>query len=127
MGALGDKEVEIDGKKISGGTTIKFTFKTALWIMGALWLALGYLYIDLRTEFKEANGISIQEKRDFMDEVEDEYEHKFEKMFDDTSDIKGDVKVMLDRSNRVNPVLPNPGVQVQPQLPPPGTAQPPGN
>lgn len=117
MGELGDKEVEVDGKKISGGSTIKFTFKTALWIMAALYAALGYLYFDLRSEFKEANGISKAEKTEFLDSIEDEYEHKFEKMFDDISDIKGDVKVMLDRTNRMNPVQPNPSIQVQPNFP----------
>jgi hypothetical protein len=120
MGELGDKEVEVDGKKIGGGSTIRFTFKTALWILGVLWLGLGYLYFDLRSEFKAANGISTAEKTEFMKEVEGEYEHKFEKLFDDISDIKVDIGVMLDRSNRVNPVQPNPSVQVQPTLPPAG-------
>lgn len=131
MAELKDKEVEVDGKKISAESIVRLNIKTIIWIVGVLFTGLsaaaGWAYFDLRSELKAATEISSQEKEEFLDDVEDQYEHKFEKMFDDISDIKGDVKVMLDRSNRVNPVLPNPGVQVQPQLPPPGSAQPPGN
>lgn len=115
---LGDKEVAVGGQKLSAGTTIRFTVKTALWILGALYAALGYLYYDLRTEFKEANGISKEEKVEFLKEIEDEYEAKFDDMKDDISDIKGDVKVILDRTKRDNPIIVNPSATIQPTLPP---------
>ena len=127
MSELGDKEVEVGGQKISPGTTIRFTLKTAMWILGAMYVGLGYLYFDLRTEFKEANGISTEEKAEFLKEVDKEYEGKFTKMFEDISDMKGDIKVILDRTSRQEVITQNPGGQIDTATPPPNNTQSPSN
>lgn len=119
MPELDDKEIEIGGKVIGGGTTIRLTVKTLLWILGLAYMGLGYLYYDLRTEFKENNGISAEEKREFLKDINAEYNRKFEKMFDDISDIKGNIKVILDREGRVSPVQMNPNKSFQSVEPPP--------
>jgi hypothetical protein len=114
--------VEVDNKKVGGDSQIKLTVNSMLKIVGGIFVVLqsiaGWAYFDLRSEIKKANTISAEEKRLFLKEIEDDYDGKFEKMFDDVSEMKGDIKVILDRQNRDNPVTPNPHASFEAVEPP---------
>ncbi len=121
--------VEISGNKVGGDSSVKLTVNTLLKIIGGFFIILqfvgGWAYFDLRDQLKNAATISIEDKKEFLKEslqlfkeIENEYDGKFEKMFDDVSEMKGDIKVILDRQSRDNPIQPNPNVQIQPYTPP---------
>ncbi len=125
------ENVEIGGQNVGGDSKLKITVNSLIKIIGGLFLILnglfGWAYFDLRDQLKSATEILSDEKKEFLDDIEDEYrlefmkyDTKFDKMFDDVSDIKGDIKVILDRANRINPVQPNPNAVIQPNtnLPP---------
>lgn len=124
---LKDKEIQVGNKVLGGNTLIKFNFKTLAWIFGLLYIALGYLYYDLRSELKSSVEISKTEKTEFLEEVEDEFDTKLDKVLDITHKMqieqalmKGDIKVILDRNQRNNVEQPNTNIDVEPTLPPPG-------
>ena len=120
------ENVEIGGEKVGGGTQLKITVNSLFKIIGGIFLVLqfvgGWAYFDLRDQLKSATIISIDEKKEFKEEfikdLEDEQDRKLEKLFDDVSEMKGDIKVILDRQSRDNPIQPNHGVHIQPYTPP---------
>lgn len=115
------ENIEIEGKKMGGESKVNLSVNTIIKIIVTGFLILqflaGWAYFDLRNDFKNNNSISIEEKQEFLDDIEKEYDNKFEKMFDDISDIKGDIKVILDRQTRDNPILPNTNAIIQPTPP----------
>ena len=122
---LKDKEVQVGKQVIGGNTLIKFNLKTLGWIFGILYLGLGYLYLDLRSELKASVEISSEEKKEFLEDVEDEWDTKLDKVLDITTtirlevaDVKGDVKVILDRNQRNNTEQPNTSMSIVPTQPP---------
>ena len=119
------ENIEVGGQKVGGDSNIKLTVNSLLKIGAGIFIVLQFLatwaYFDLRDQLKSATEISSDEKKEFLDDIEDEYrlefmkyDGKFDKMFDDVADIKGDIKVILDRANRINPVQPNPNTVIQP-------------
>ena len=104
--------VEVNGAKVGGDSSVKLTINTLIKIIGGLFIVFntiaGWAYFDLRSQLKNATEISSDEKKEFLEEIEDDYDGKFEKMFEDVSEMKGDIKVILDRQNRENPITPNP-------------------
>ena len=116
------ENVEVNNQKIGGDSNIKLTVNSLLKIGGVVFIILqviaGWAYFDLRDHLTAATEISAQEKKEFFNDIDDEYQRKFENMFNDISDIKGDMKVILDRANRNNPLSPNLNVQIQPIHPP---------
>ena len=122
---LKDKEIQVGDKVIGGNTLIKFNIKTLAWIFGALYIVLGYLYWDLRSELKASVEISNEEKTEFLEDVEDEWDTKLDKVLDITTIIrldqalmKGDIKVILDRNQRNSAEQPNTNINVAPTIPP---------
>jgi len=122
---LKDKEIQVGDKVIGGNTLIKFNIKTLAWIFGALYIVLGYLYLDLRSELKASVEISNEEKTEFLEDVEDEWDTKLDKVLDITTIIrldqalmKGDIKVILDRNQRNSAEQPNTNINVAPTIPP---------
>ena len=110
--------IKIGEQEIGGDSKIKLSINTLIKIIGGISIVInlvaGWAFYELRTEFRANNGISAEEKKEFLEDVEDKYDGKFDKMFEDISDIKGDIKVILDRANRINPVQPNPNTVIQP-------------
>ena len=112
-----DKDVQVDGKTIGFSSIVKLNVKTVFWLFGILYVVLGYLYFDLRKDTKASNSILQTEKQDFLRGVEST-------LYKDITDIKvgmesmkGDIKVILDRQNRDNPIQPT-NTSVQPIVPP---------
>lgn len=119
MSDLKEKEFEINGKKVGiENTTIRFSVKTLVWILGILYAFGAWAYFDLRSEMKKATEISNMEKGEFMKEVENKWGTKFDKMFEEISEMKGDIKVILDRQTRDNPIQANPNARIIPIEPP---------
>jgi len=114
-----DKSIEVDGKVIGQGSTVKLSMKTALWIIsgifGIVMTILTYSYFDLK---KDVNA----SQKEFVEKVDE----RVEDMTDDVqtiridqATIKGDIKLILDRQTRDNPVVSNPSVSVESTVPPP--------
>ena len=114
--------VEVGGEKIGGDSKINLSINTIIKILGGISLIVnmiaGWAFYDLRTEFRENNGISAEEKRIFLKGVENEYDGKFDQMLREMLEMKGDIKVILDRENRLNPIQPSPGTPIEMVLPP---------
>lgn len=123
---VGDEEVQVNGKTFSLSTlNIKFNLKTLIWILGGLYMVLGYLYFDLRKELKNSSSILDKEKKEFVDELEEKFDDKLDDIVNsiteikvDQATIKGDIKVILDRQNRENPIERNEDVDIQEVTPP---------
>jgi hypothetical protein len=113
MAEIPEENVEVNGKTIGTSSTIKLSVKTALWILSGICsvviFILSYSYFDLKSKNEE-----------FVKSVND----KVEKIQDDVTNIrigqeevKGDIKLILDRQNRDNPVYTT-DVQVKSNTPP---------
>ena len=115
-----DRNIDVNGNVIGASTTVKMSVKTTLWILGAIvgvvMTILSYSYFDLKKDYKS----------DFKDFVES-VDGKVDAMQTDITNIrignegiKGDIKLILDRQSRDNPVQPT-NATVQPTVPPPMT------
>ena len=115
-----DKNVAVNGTIIGASSTVKMSVKTTLWILGAIvgvvMTILTYSYFDLKKDYKN----------DFKEFVES-VDGKVDAMGTDITNIrignasiKGDIKLILDRQSRDNPVKPT-NTAVQPTIPPPMT------
>ena len=116
-----DKDIKVGDKTIGFSSIVKLNVKTLLWVMGILYIVLGYLYFDLKKGVSDSSSVLQTEKQEFLHGVETT-------LYRDITDIKvgmegmrGEINIILDRSNRVNPVTANPNVAIQPTVPPPVT------
>ena len=113
-----DKDIKIGNKTIGFSSIVKLNVKTLLWMFGILYVIMGYLYLDQRKELKNSCTVLQTEKQEFFKGVETT-------LYKDITDIrvgmesmKGDIRIMLDRQNRDNPIQPT-NRSVQPIFPPP--------
>lgn len=120
-----DKNVEVDGKVIGANSVLRLSVKTALWLMAGIFAIvmgiLSYSYFDLKADVKADGEAKDKAQKEFIERVD----AKLEKMDDDVEiirldqrDIKGDIKLILDRQTRDNPVR-STNVSAQPIAPPP--------
>lgn len=120
-----DKNVEINGKVIGTNSILKLSVKTALWIIGGIFSLvmsiLTYSYFDLKSDVKAAQEADKQSQQEFIERVDG----KVEKMNSDIqtiridqATIKGDIRLILDRQTRDNPVRET-NIVAQPAIPPP--------
>jgi hypothetical protein len=121
---LKDDEVQVGSTKIGGSTLIKFNLKTLGTIFGLLYLALGYLYFDLRSDLADSVEISNDEKTEFLRDVEDDWDSKLDQIQEITTmirleqaNMKGDIKVILDRNQRNTNITPTDN-SIDPVMPP---------
>ena len=121
--SIKDKDIIVGDKTIGFSSIVKLNVKTLLWIMGILYIVLGYLYFDLKKEVNNASGVLQTEKQEFLHGVETT-------LYRDITDIKvgmegmrGEINIILDRSNRDNPVTPNANTTILPVIPPPVTGE----
>jgi len=113
-----DKDIKVGEKTIGFSSIIKLNVKTVFWFFGILYIAMGYLYFDQRKDIKEASTILQSEKQEFLKGVETT-------LYENISDIKvaqeamrGEIRLILDRQNRDNPVKTNANIPIQPVIPP---------
>jgi hypothetical protein len=118
MSEIPEKNIEIDGKTIGTSSTVKLSIKTALWLISSVFaivmIILSYSYFDLKSDVSQA-------QKEFIEKVDNRVEDMKEDITDiklDQVEIKGDIKLILDRQTRDNPVTTNPNVSVQPVSPP---------
>ena len=121
-----DKNVEVDGKVIGGNSILRLNVKTALWILtgifGAVMTILTWSYFDLKSEWKSQEQEIIQARKEFIEKVDgkvDQMDDDIQSIRIDQATIKGDIRLILDRQNRDNPVRANPNVSVEAAVPPP--------
>ena len=112
-----DRNLLINNKIIGASSTIKMSVKTGFWVLtfifGLVATILSYAYFGLKKDYKEDN-------KEFVKTVEE----KMEKVQEDVTDIcigvesmKGDIRLILDRQNRDNPIRAT-NTYVQPTIPP---------
>ena len=117
MSEVPEQNIEINGKVIGSNTTIKLSVKTALWVITGIFsivmTILTYSYFSLKKQVDT-------KQQEFVITVND----KIEKMQNDITniklneeDIKGDIKLILDRQSRDNPIS-NTGYQTHSYAPP---------
>jgi esterase/lipase len=126
---MGDLEVGINGKTIGENTQISLSVKTALWIISgtiALFTTLLTLaYFDIKSEVQDYKDKVEQEKKEYLQKVEDQLNQNWDKTRDkneeiqkDVDEIKGNVKVILDRTAGVRNIEGAPTINNN--TPPPG-------
>ena len=112
-----DKNVNVNGTVIGASSTVKMSVKTTLWILGAIvgvvMTILTYSYFDLKKDYKT----DFKEFVESVDEKVDDMGTDITNIRIGNEGIKGDIKLILDRQNRDNPVQPS-NTMVQPTIPP---------
>lgn len=113
-GNMGDgKDIEINGKVIGESTKITLSVKTALWIIGIAMTLFStvftYSYFDVKADVEEYKVKLEQSNKEFIKEVEasintklDKERDKDDKFIEDIAKIRGDVQLLLDRTQRIN-------------------------
>jgi len=131
MATVKDKHVEVDGKQIGGESLIRLNVKTAIWIIGAVFTAvmtvLSWSYFDLKKEVKAFEEAEAQKQKEFIEQIDgklDKVDTEVHTIRIDQATIKGDIRLILDRQNRDNPIIANPNRSVTPSSPPPTTEEP---
>ena len=110
---MGDgKDLDIGGKVIGESTKISLSVKTALWIVGAV-IALfstifTYAYFDVKAEVTDYKNKLEQSNHALAKEINENISIKLEKQRDrddkfieDIAKIRGDVQLILDRTQRI--------------------------
>ena len=121
-----DKNIEIGGKTVGASSTIKLSVKTAMWLIGAIvgvvMTILTWSYFDLKADVKAFQDADAAAQKEFIGKVDE----KLDTMDDDVdairidqADIKGDIRLILDRQTRDNPVRAT-NRTVESTTPPPG-------
>jgi hypothetical protein len=99
-----DKNIQVDGKTVGVNSTIKLSAKTALWIMGGIigivMTILSYSYVDLKNDVKSTQSEFIEKVNENVEKMES----NIQDIRIDQATIKGDIKLILDRQTRDNPV-----------------------
>jgi len=111
---MGDgKDLEVNGKVIGENTKITLSVKTALWIIGIVFTLFStiftYSYFDVKSDVEQYKIKLEQSNKEFIKEVEtsisiklDKQRDKDEKFIEDIAKIRGDVQLLLDRTQRIN-------------------------
>lgn len=110
---MGDgKDIEINGKVIGESTKISLSVKTAIWIIGIV-IALfstvfTYAYFDVKSDvetykkkLEESNNAFIKEVENNISIKLDKERDKDDKFIEDIAKIKGDIQLILDRTQRL--------------------------
>ena len=82
---------------------------------------LTWSYFDLKKEVKAFEASEIEKQKEFIEKIDDKLEHvdgEVHTIRIDQATIKGDIKLILDRQTRDNPIRANTNVAVQPATPP---------
>ena len=120
-----DKNVEVDGKVIGANSILRLNVKTAFWLLTGIFAAvmsiLTWSYFDLKGEWKSQEQEIIEARKEFIEKVDgkvDQMDDDIQTIRIDQATIRGDIRLILDRQNRDNPVTANPNVSVESAIPP---------
>jgi len=108
----GDKEIGVNGKVIGEGTSITLSVKTALWIIGgAITLCttiFSMMYFDVKSDVSDYKRKRDDEKQVFVKQVEERIPTKLDKQRDkdeefikSIEEIRGNIRLLLDRTQNV--------------------------
>lgn len=115
------KDIDVNGKVIGEGTKITLSVKTALWIIGgAITLCstiFSMMYFDVKSDVNDYKKQIDQEKEVFVKQVEESISNKLEKQRDkdeefikSIEEIRGNIRLLLDRTQNVRSTQPSEGV-----------------
>jgi len=110
---MGDKEININGKKYSEETKVTLSIKTLMSIVGLLFTGIVTLasigYFDIINNAKEQRRLYEEERENIENVMEKNMRNILEEDRDARIEIvktigemKGDIKVILDRTSRNN-------------------------
>ena len=95
----------VNGRTVGANSTLRLSVKTALWIMGAIvgivMSILSYAYFDLKKDIKASESQFIEKVEESVDKMEED----IQTIRLDQRDIKGDIRLILDRQTRDNPII----------------------
>lgn len=108
-----DKQIDIGGKVIGENTKITLSVKTSLWIVGVVFSLLSiiftYTYFDIKSEVGDYKIKLEQSNQELIKEVNMSISNALEKQRDrdvkfieDIAKIRGDVQLILDRTQRIH-------------------------
>ena len=125
MSAVKDKNIEVNGKVIGGESLIRMNVKTAMWILGGIFslvmTILTWSYFDLKAEVRDFEAADSKAQKEFVEKVDeklDDIEDDITTILVDQRELKTDIKHILDKQTRDNPVVPNPNRTVESTTPP---------
>lgn len=99
-----DKNVQVNGKLFGANSTIKLSVKTAFWIVTLLFsMITGVLsksYFSLKKDMNTKHTEFVEK----VDEKVDEMKQDITTILIGQEGMKGDIKLILDRQDRDNPV-----------------------
>lgn len=109
---MGDKEIKIGKKVIGENSEITLSIKTALWIIGstiALFSTIfTYAYFDVKADVDGYKKGLDKSNQELVKQIDDNISTKLEKQRDrddkfieDIAKIRGDVQLILDRTQRL--------------------------
>lgn len=103
---LKEKEISINNKIIGVNSIVKLNIKTAFWLVslvfGLIMTILSYAYFDLKSNIKTQQ---IEYTKSINEKVEN-IEKEVVNIRLIQENIKGDIKIILDRQSRDNPIKP---------------------
>lgn len=115
---MGDgRDINIGGREIGENTKITLSVKTALWIIGgaiALFSTIfTYAYFDVKADVEVYKKKLEDSNKQFIEQVEENISIKLEKerdkderFIEDIAKIKGDIQLILDRTQRLGGTTP---------------------
>jgi len=113
-----EKNIDINGEVVGANSTIKLSVKTAIWIIGVVvglvMSILTYAYFDLKKDIKASQENFVKN----VDENVESMRNDIQDIRVDVATVKGDIKLILDRQTRDNPIKSNPNVSVESITPP---------
>lgn len=109
---MADREVNINGNVIGENSKITLTVKNALWALGLLITLFSTIltiaYFDVKSDMKSYKEKVDKEKEEFVKKVQDDITTKLDKRRDkeeefvrSLEEIKGNIRLILDRTQRV--------------------------
>jgi len=133
---MADKEVNINGNVIGENSKITLTVKNALWALGLLITLFSTIltiaYFDVKSDMKTYKEKVDKDKEEFVKTIQEDITTKLEKRRDkeeefvrSIEEMKGNIKLILDRTQRVG-TMPAEGVNTinnnnPTNVPPPDT------
>lgn len=116
---MSDKEVKIGNKVIGENTKVTVTVKTLAWVIGGVITLFSTLftlaYFDLKSELDETKSQMEAQKTAYEKEVKqelnvivDQLRENDEDFLREIGEMKGDIKVILDRTNSMRDKVENP-------------------
>jgi len=125
---MADKEIKIGNKTISEDTKISLSVKTALWIIGGIFVL--FSTILTATYFKSQSDIQLYKKEiesnntEFLKKIDSKLDSKFDKQdvkndkfIEDMTQVRINIQQLIDRTENVQPIPNNNAIRVNENTP----------